>query len=496
MKSIFRQYQLGESLAAGPHSVVGCLPTMADVRAYEEKETRVWSALEGGYPRFVEHSYVRELKEFYLKAAALEVKATALMRGDRDVATLNDFLGGRTGSLEVEPGLFLVWPERASDAKAFTKYIQHTGCGLSSREAEDLLLFHGLGRSIFKESYYVGDADAFVREELARLTEAEIENVWPCASGMNAFYTAFRAIQAVQTTRGRGRWLQLGWLYVDSGCILQKYLGADETLEICHEVGNTEAVLEAIANCGEELAAVVVECPSNPLIKSCDLTVIAAAVRAQGGILLVDPTIASIYAVDVLKDADVLATSLTKYAGHGADVLAGALVLNADSDYADALRPELKGRQLKPYWRDLLRLAHSMKNAPRKVALMQKNSKKLLAFLKAHPAVERVHASPSSAYRAISKTERGVAPLISIVLKGSMEQFYDTVTVMKGPSFGAVGTILCPFMYLAHYDLVTTETGRAQLCAAGIDPDLIRIAVGTEPYAELEAAFARALPSH
>jgi cystathionine gamma-synthase len=74
-----------------------------------------------------------------------------------------------------------------------------------------------------------------------------------------------------------------------------------------------------------------------------------------------------------------------------------------------------------------------------------------------------------------------------------MERFYDAVTTMKGPSFGADRTILCPFMYLAHYDLVTSEAGRSQLQAAGIDPDLIRIAVGTEPYEELEAVFAAAL---
>lgn len=493
MDSNLRQFALGESLVASPHSVVGCLPTMKDVRAYEEKETRVWSALEGGYPRFVEHAWVLELKAFYIERLVLDVSVAALVRGEQAAETLKDLLAEDIGIKEVEPDLFLVWQVSPSVGDTLTNYIQHTGCGISSREAEDLLVHHRLKDSVFEEAYFEGDAEKAVCGELARLTGAGLRDIGCCASGMNAFYSAFRAIQAVQRNRGRGRWLQLGWLYVDSGCILEKYLGEDETLEICHAVEDTDVVLAAIANCGEALAAVVVECPSNPLIKSSDLAAIAAAVRSQGGMLLVDPTIASVYAVDILKHADVLATSLTKYAGHEADLMIGALVLNGASTQAEALRPELENWRLKPYARDLARLAESMQEAPEKVAIMQANAKRLLKFLDGHPAIERVHASPSAAYDAIAKKVGSVVPLLSIVLKGCMERFYDAVPVMKGPSFGADRTILCPFMYLAHYDRVSCEAGRNELRAAGIEPDLIRIAIGTEPYAELEAAFAQAL---
>ena len=310
---------------------------------------------------------------------------------------------------------------------------------------------------------------------------------------MSAFYAAFHAIQTVQVARGRGRWLQLAVALRGLRLYSGKYLGAGEVLEICHAVEDTEAMLAAIADCGEELAAVVVECPSNPLIKSCDMAAIAAAVRAKGGMLLVDPTIASVYATDVLPYADILATSLTKYAGHSADVLAGALILNSNAPHAEVLREKLDCDPLKLYERDLARLAESMRTAPEKVATMQANAQRLLAFLEGHPAVERVHASPGAAYNALAKEADSVVPLISITLKGSMESFYDAMPVMKGPSFGADRTILCPFMYLAHYDLVSSPSGRAKLQAAGIDPDLIRIAVGTEPYAELEAAFSAAL---
>ena len=84
--------------------------------------------------------------------------------------------------------------------------------------------------------------------------------------------------------------------------------------------------------------------------------------------------------------------------------------------------------------------------------------------------------------------------VISIELSGDMERFYDKIRVMKGPSFGTCGSrCSAPFMYLAHYDLVTTAPGRAFLASVGLDPELIRISIGAEDYASIEAVFAEAL---
>ena len=61
--------------------------------------------------------------------------------------------------------------------------------------------------------------------------------------------------------------------------------------------------------------------------------------------------------------------------------------------------------------------------------------------------------------------------------------------IVKGPSFGAVFTIMTPFVYLAHYDAVRTREGRRQLYGAGLNPYLLRLSVGTEPPAALIAAL-------
>jgi cystathionine gamma-synthase len=53
--------------------------------------------------------------------------------------------------------------------------------------------------------------------------------------------------------------------------------------------------------------------------------------------------------------------------------------------------------------------------------------------------------------------------------------------------------LLCPFIQLAHYDLVTSEAWRAELAASGLNPELLRLSVGTEPVEEIIAALAEAL---
>ena len=85
--------------------------------------------------------------------------------------------------------------------------------------------------------------------------------------------------------------------------------------------------------------------------------------------------------------------------------------------------------------------------------------------------------------------------MITFTLKelGGLEKFYDRLRLPKGPSFGMKTTLICPFMYLAHYDLVTTAEGRAELARNGLDPDLLRLSVGAEPVEQIITALAEAL---
>ena len=83
--------------------------------------------------------------------------------------------------------------------------------------------------------------------------------------------------------------------------------------------------------------------------------------------------------------------------------------------------------------------------------------------------------------------------MISFTLKGPLAKFHDAVRRPKGPSFGMTTILISPFIYLAHYDLVTSATGRAELAAHGLSPELPRLSVGTEPVDDIIAALTEAL---
>ena len=257
---------------------------------------------------------------------------------------------------------------------------------------------------------------------------------------------------------------------------------------------DTNAVIKKLSALGDRLAGVVVECPTNPLVQVCDLERVSESVHAEGGLLIIDPTVASVYNMDVLPYADVLVTSLTKYAAYEGDIMIGSLALNRQSAHYEALKSILPKFQVPPYKGCLKRLAHEMQYAAEKVARMNANAGQLVKFLKAHPAVSSVYyAADSPHHSKFARSDRNGGAMITIELAGSMQQFYDKIAVMKGPSFGVQTTLLCPFMYLAHYDLVTQEKGRSFLKEAGLSSELIRISVGVEPYREIEAVFAEAL---
>ncbi|MGB0409492.1 MAG: PLP-dependent transferase [Opitutales bacterium] len=491
-----RQFPLGKPFPDSPHAVISSLPTMADVRAYEEHEPRVFEAMKSGYPRFVVHEYVQRLIDFYSDREALSDREAMLIAGRRAADDLMRCLGAGFLKLEADAGVYLVHCN-AGDAQRchdLRKFVQHTGCGISSRQAEDLLIQNGLLERCFEEATFAGNALSRAEADLAGLMGCREADVLVCASGMNAFYAGFRAVQAFQRSRKRTAWLQLGWLYLDSGKILERFLIDGQTLECIYDVFDVDAVLARIKELGDSLAAVVVECPSNPLIRICELERVAVAVREQGGVMLVDPTMASVYNVDVLRHTDVLVTSLTKYAAIEGDVMIGALALNQDSPYYGDLVSRTSAYHVPPYGRDLGRLVCEMQYAPDVIKRMNLNASKLSAFLRGHPAVKKTYSAACSAYiDGVAREEGPVGAVVSIELAGDMEKFYDAVRLMKGPSFGTRFTLLCPFMYLAHYDLVSSDEGRDFLQRVGIDPELIRISLGEEPYEEIEAVIAEAL---
>ena len=213
---------------------------------------------------------------------------------------------------------------------------------------------------------------------------------------------------------------------------------------------------------------------------------------------MLDPSSVGLASVDVLPFADVVVSSLTKYAGSEGDVMAGVLAIDPSRPDASAMLAAARLRLAPLHALDLRALAAQIGRMEDVTRRQSANAAELARRLAAHPAVARVRTADQGPtaenYRRIRRAGAGAGALITIELRGDMRSVYDRLAVGKGPSFGLRYTLAAPFLWLAHFEEVTTEQGRAGLRAAGLDPDLLRISVGLEPVEEIWAAFVAALP--
>ena len=477
---------------------------MRAVRGYEEKDPEITRRLTTGYPRFVVHPFARELAGHFSSARNLTGTVLWLTSSERMARGLASHLNALAG--DVPPaGVFeqdgvsgvthADAPGLAAQAKLF---LQHLGGFLSSREAEDHLVRLGLRPPSAPEELFQGNSEAEVRGRLrAALAGASDADVFLANSGMNAVYSAFRAITDLQAERGRTSWVQLGWLYLDSIAILKKFTGGPGGHIHARDALDQGALQRIFAEKGREIAGLVAEVPNNPLVQTPDVAALAALCRRHGVRLVLDPSVVSAFNADLLRYADVVVGSLTKYTASAGDVIAGFAAVNPEGPDAAELRAALSNGLEPVYPRDLARLAAQIGRTDEVLARIEKATPLVAAFLESHPRVREVHWAlhPASRdqFQRVARSPGAVGGMIAFSLRGELEPFYDRLRLPKGPSFGMTTTLLCPFMYLAHYDLVTTQAGRAELAANQLDPDLLRLCVGTEPPEDIIDALREAL---
>jgi cystathionine gamma-synthase len=498
----FRPLPLGQRIPDIPHAVSCSLPTMRAVHGYEQKDPDVTGHLTSGYPRFLVHPFARRLAEHCVSAVPeLAGRTLWLTSTARMAAAAAAHLGSAAAAHDfAAEGVHGVsHPRGNADMAARAKlFLQHVGGFISSREAEDGLVRLGLLPASEPGETFAGDAAAEVRSHLLQALPGAGENdVFLANSGMNAVFAAFRAIADLQSARGRTVWVQLGWLYLDTIALLRKFTPAPADYVPVLDVFDRAALERLFHDKGSGIAGVVAEVPTNPLIQTPDVTFLAALCRRHGASLILDPSVSSAFNLDLLRHADVVVSSLTKYAAHEGNVIAGFAAVNPSGADAGALRRGV-GAALEPvYPRDLAALAVQIGRTGEMLRRMQASVPRVVEFLASHPAVKDVfwalRSESRENYLRLAGSPGATGGLISFTLRGSLDRFYDRVRLPKGPSFGMKTTLLCPFMYLAHYDLVTTAAGRTGLAANGLDPDLLRLSVGIEPADEIIAALADAL---
>ncbi|MDX2111564.1 MAG: PLP-dependent transferase [Verrucomicrobiota bacterium] len=490
-------FPLGTLLPGSIHSVVCSLPTMRDIIGYEEKDLAITAHLTAGYPRFVTHPLIIATAEQIAKELGWQGTRPLLTPDERTARQLVRFAGEGQAVAHAGFGVVLL-PDVAEVRDRARSYLQHTGAGLSSREAEDWLFQRGLLAQVEPAQLETTEPARKIQAKLHSLYgTTSPDDIYLTRGGMNAFFAAYQTVCNVQAPRDKYLWVQLGWLYLDTMRILEKFhLPGSEPVQL-YNVFDLDTLEKLIAVRGHEIAGIVAEVPTNPLVQVCDLPRLRTLADRCGAALVLDPTIASPHNVNILPYCDLHINSLTKYAGSEGDVMLGALAINGHSPLADELRNEIPRRLIKPYLRDTQRLAAQIINYGSVVETINANTAKVVEFLLGHPSVREVFwaAQPQSRgnFERIVRPGGGCGAIITFTLRKPLAEFYDRARVVKGPSFGLKFTILCPFMFLAHYDLASNEAGRATMRSQGLDPDLIRLSVGTEPAEEIIAALREGL---
>ena len=485
------QIPLGNRIPDRLHAVSVSLPTMEEVIGYEERDASILARMNSGYPRFVKHECLRHIESFWQEFFDKPNEPIWLTASEEIAHLLESHLNCPESKFLKHQGVSGV---RIPNGEALNReaklFLQHIGGYLCSRKAEDYLVANELQKSAQPESLFEGDAEAKIISVLQPLLGREASKAILLAnSGMNAIYATFQAVNQIQAPKGRHSWIRLGWLYADTMHILDKLSHGGSSNKDLHDVFDLDQLETLLAKNPDSFAGIITETPTNPLIQSMDIERIRELATTYGVYLVLDPTVLSPANVDVSPYADIIVNSLTKYAANEGDVIMGAVsVMNHCPDNKSICDSVSKFANY-PYERNQQRLAQQIDGYLPHLERVNESTVQVVEYLNRHPKVSRVHWAneprSQSNFQKIARSEHAIGGMISFELESDLARFYDRLTICKGPSFGMKHSLACPFMYLAHYELVSTRKGREQLAQAGINPELIRFSVGAEPVAAI-----------
>ncbi|GLX66138.1 cystathionine gamma-lyase [Paenibacillus glycanilyticus] len=240
--------------------------------------------------------------------------------------------------------------------------------------------------------------------------------------------------------------------------------------------------------------ALLVETPTNPLLKLTDIAAVSAWTKKHGLLFIVDNTFGTPYwQTPLALGADVVVHSATKYLGGHSDVVAG-LVVTADEKLGEELHyiQNAVGGVLGPH--DSWLLIRGMKTLGLRMEAHEANAREIAGFLAGHPAVGKVYypgLSDHPQHELAKRQALGFGGMISFDV-GSAERAAEVLRKVKyftlAESLGAVESLISVPARMTHASI---PKERRELL--GITDGLIRISVGIEDREDLIADLAQSL---
>ncbi len=492
--SIFQPIICGETLPPNNiHAVSVSMPTLQDVIDYEEQTPEILEKITIAYPRFVMHPYLKILAKFIKEKYKINDNYEVVLLSSQKAVKVvsNKYLIHNKIDINEPFGVILV-QNGTTQLNKVLKFIQHVGYNLSSRLAQEYLFQVGLIDTKHVEEYEdEKTAYDILTKTLATAYNQAQKNICLTPSGMNAVYCALRGLKTIQNVNNRTKLIQLGWLYLDTMNIVEHYF--DEN-KIFYDINNLDLVEDYLKIHGSTISAIITEIPTNPLLQTVDLVRLKALCTTYNIPLVIDATFATPFNLDLKPYADIYVESLTKFASGNADVLMGAIILNENSKISMISQEFFKHADM-PYIKDIQRLAYEIKNYESRMKIISCNTKKLVEYFKTAPFIDEIfyclNPKYASNYQKLMIDENSYTGIISVTFKKDFKEVYDKLNFAKGPSLGTEFTLLMPYTYLAHYDLVTSQSGNEFLKKIGLPINLLRISVGTEDINEIINEFKR-----
>ena len=139
------QFALGQAVPNRDHAVCVSLPTVDDLIGYEEMDPKTLAAMSSGYPRFVQHRFLKELIAHEEQVHSLTAKRSFLFAKLKHCLDAVEHCAIKNPIIhERDEYIWLELNEGSSDANKIHSFLQHTGGSVSSRHAEDILTRKGL----------------------------------------------------------------------------------------------------------------------------------------------------------------------------------------------------------------------------------------------------------------------------------------------------------------------------------------------------------------
>ena len=272
-----------------------------------------------------------------------------------------------------------------------------------------------------------------------------------------------------------------------------KNFGIEYTIVNTSNLDEVEAALKD-EKTGNEIKAVYIESPANPLLTVTDIEKVSELAKIYGKTVIVDNTFLTPYLQRPLSlGADIVIHSGTKYLGGHSDTVSGFVVVN-DKEIADRLYylQNAIGGVLGPW--DSYLMIRGIKTLGVRMDRHVANAIKIAEWLENSKYVEKVYypgLKSDPGYEVQKKQADGPGAMISFTLKKEYDykKFFKSLKLVTlAESLGGVESLVCHPASMTHAAI--PKDIREEV---GITDELIRLSVGIEDVDDIIADLEQAI---